>query len=210
MAEWLNKIPNWIKIPLKILLPSLTIFSGFLILENDLTLTKLYLLDFRNNNGFVFGLIFLICISLIICYILSFLLSFIIKKFKEYNLKRLQFETYINLPDAYKAVLQKMYKIPKHSMYMRMSDAYVTYLLSIHAIGTPNVSVNRDCFDYFLQPWIVTCIDKTIKMTNKRKSKINKILKKEKNQDSVKSLKQELTQCEEYLNFITEVLETNY
>ena len=206
MVEWLDKIPNWIKIPLKILLPSLTIFSGFLLLANDLTLTKLHLLNFRNNNGFAFGLIFLISSSLIICYTLFFLLKFTMSKFKDYNDKRFKFKTYSNLPNAYKEILQKMYKISTHSMYMRMSDACVTYLLRINAIGSPNVSVRRDCFDYFLQPWIVSCIDKTIRMTNKRKIKINKILKKEKNQDNIKNLKQELAECENYLNFITETI----
>ena len=70
--EWLDKIPKWIQIPLKILLPALCIFSGFLLLISDNLAEKLYLKEFRQQSGFAFGLIFTITLTLILVYIIFF------------------------------------------------------------------------------------------------------------------------------------------
>lgn len=48
-TEWLNKIPNWIRIPIKVLLPALTIFSGILLFSGDNEIEALYMLDFKKK-----------------------------------------------------------------------------------------------------------------------------------------------------------------
>lgn len=209
--EWINKIPNWIKIPLKILLPSLTIFSGFLLLASEELLIKLYLFDFRKENGFAFGLIFLICISLILCYSFSFLLNFIIKKIDSYRLKKAQFRTYTNLAECYREVLIEMYRRPSRSMKMEISNAVTTYLINIHAVGTSQVSSIGLCFDCFLQPWVVHAIEKTIDMKRKLISTNKGLLNKEKNNDKISELKQEISKAEKYIKYITsESTETDF
>ena len=52
--EWLNKIPNWIRIPIKILLPALTIFSGILLFSGDNVIEALYMSDFKEKKWFFF------------------------------------------------------------------------------------------------------------------------------------------------------------
>lgn len=47
--DWLAKIPNWIKIPVKILLPALAIFSGFIVLASDNVLQYLNLLELKKR-----------------------------------------------------------------------------------------------------------------------------------------------------------------
>ena len=54
-TEWLNKIPNWIRIPIKVLLPALTIFSGILLFSGDNEIEALYMLDFKEKNGSSLG-----------------------------------------------------------------------------------------------------------------------------------------------------------
>lgn len=54
--DWLSKIPNWVKIPIKILLPALAIFSGFIVLASDNVLEYLNLLKFEQRYGFAFAL----------------------------------------------------------------------------------------------------------------------------------------------------------
>ena len=80
--EWLSKIPIWIKIPIKVLLPALAIFSGFIVLASDGVLEYLNLLEFEQQNGFAFAIVFLVCVSLIICYIASNIVDMAVKKIK--------------------------------------------------------------------------------------------------------------------------------
>ena len=49
--DWITKLINILKIPLKILLPSICIFSGFLLFANDELLNKMNLLSWSNENG---------------------------------------------------------------------------------------------------------------------------------------------------------------
>ena len=71
--DWLPKLYNALKIPLKIVLPAVWLFSGALTLLPDEWLTKLNLLDWKTENGFIFGLIFLISSCLIVVYIAYFI-----------------------------------------------------------------------------------------------------------------------------------------
>ena len=80
--EWLDKIIGWLKIPLKILLPGLCIFSGFIMFASDNLIDKLYLKEFRQQTGFAFGLIFVITLSLMLVYIIVFASKPYINKLK--------------------------------------------------------------------------------------------------------------------------------
>ena len=70
--EWLSKLVNVLKIPLKILLPAAWLFSGLMTLLPAEVLEKFSLLDWKNENGFVFGLLFLITSCLIAIYVIYF------------------------------------------------------------------------------------------------------------------------------------------
>ena len=50
--DWLDKIPKWIQIPLKVLLPALCIFSGFIMFASDGLIDKLYLHLIRDYQLF--------------------------------------------------------------------------------------------------------------------------------------------------------------
>ena len=82
--EWLNKIPNWIKIPVKVLLPALTIFSGLLLFLGDNAIEALHMTKFREESGFSFGLIFIITLSLELVYAFYYFLD----KYKEYSITK--------------------------------------------------------------------------------------------------------------------------
>lgn len=160
--EWLNKIPNWLKIPLKILLPALCIFSGFLLLINDNLAEQLYLKEFREMHGFAVGIIFLVSLSLIICYVILFILDIckrfirrkkIIKKFK-------------NLDETYKSALYTMYRSQTHSLKMDLSNGLTSYLLAINAIGHGGIPEQGTVFDFYIQPWVVWGIESEIKESN--------------------------------------------
>lgn len=73
--EWFNKFISILKIPLKILLPSLWIFSFGILFMPAQILEKINLYEWSKKNGFMFGLIFAVTTSLIIVYIITYLLK---------------------------------------------------------------------------------------------------------------------------------------
>lgn len=160
--DWLDKIPKWIQIPLKILLPALCIFSGFLLLISDNFAEKLYLKEFRQQNGFAFGLIFTITLTLILVYIIFFASKPLIEKVKNYLVKKRLINKFKNLEAVYKSALYEMYRTPTHSIRMEISNSVATYLLGIHAINRSVVSTMGYVFEFFLQPWVIWGIEEEI------------------------------------------------
>lgn len=160
MMDWLSKIPQWIQIPLKILLPSLTIFSGFIMFSSEAVLEKLYLLQFRETSGFALGLLFVISFSLIICYIGSFLILRLSFLYKAKLKKKREYKLFMSLADVYKKTLIEMYKSPTHSLKMEISNSVADYLQSIRAISRSSVSTVGVIFDFYLLPWVEDSIKK--------------------------------------------------
>lgn len=160
MMDWLSKIPQWIQIPLKILLPSLTIFSGFIMFSSEAVLEKLYLLQFRETSGFALGLLFVISFSLIICYIGSFLILRLSFLYKAKLKKKREYKLFMSLADVYKKTLIEMYKSPTHSLRMEISNSVADYLQSIRAISRSSVSTVGVIFDFYLLPWVEDSIKK--------------------------------------------------
>ena len=200
--EWLNKIPQWIQIPLKILLPSLAIFSGFIMFASENLLKTLYLLQFREENGFAFGLIFVICASLIICYIGGFIITRIIDLYQGSVLKKKQYKLFINLADVYKQTLVAMYKSPTHSLKMEVSNSVAAYLEAIHAIGRSSVSSMGMIFDFYLQPWVVKSIEKMCVEIEEEIVKLKKKLETEKDISICNEIKENIQKGEETLKYI--------
>ena len=207
--DWLNKIPNWIKIPIKILLPALTIFSGFIVLASDGVLEYLNLLEFEQTNGFAFAIVFLVCVSLIICYIASFLVEAIVKQVKTYLLRERMFKKFINMPDVYKNALIQIYRQPTKSLKMEMSNSVAAYLTAIRAIDRSELSDMGYIFDYFLQPWVVMSIERLIEENKKYIKKLEKAIPKIKDKDEQKELKENLKVCRANLEYLTTVDESN-
>lgn len=207
--DWLNKIPNWIKIPIKILLPALTIFSGFIVLASDGVLEYLNLLEFEQTNGFAFAIVFLVCVSLIICYIASFLVEAIVKQVKTYLLRERMFKKFINMPDVYKNALIQIYRQPTKSLKMEMSNSVAAYLTAVRAIDRSELSDMGYIFDYFLQPWVVMSIERLFEENKKYIKKLEKAIPKIKDKDEQNELKENLKVCRANLEYLTTVDESN-
>ena len=58
--EWITKLIDLLKVPLKVLLPSAWLFSSAMTLFPDRWLEKLGLLEWKNGHQFAFGLILII------------------------------------------------------------------------------------------------------------------------------------------------------
>ena len=203
--DWLSKIPNWIKIPIKILLPALAIFSGFIVLASDGVLEYLNLLEFEQTNGFAFAIVFLVCASLILCYIASYIVEAIVKQIKAYLLKEQMYKKFNNMPDVYKNALIQIYRQPTKSLKMEMSNSVAAYLTAIRAIDRSALSDVGYIFDYFLQPWVVMSIERLIKENRKYITKLERAIPKMKDKDEKKKLQENLKICRANLEYLTTV-----
>lgn len=179
--DWLDKIPKWIQIPLKILLPALCVFSGFLLLISDGLAEKLYLREFRQQNGFAFGLIFVITLTLILVYIIFFASKPAIQKLNNYMLKKNLIQKFKDLEPIYKSILYQIYRTPSKTMTMDIDNANTVYLMNINAVGHGQVAVLGFSFNFYLQPWVIWGIEseikdaeKFIKIYEKNNSKLQK------------------------------------
>lgn len=203
--DLLSKIPNWIKIPIKVLLPALAIFSGFIVLASDGVLKYLNLLEFEQQNGAAFAIVFLVCVSLIICYIVSYIIEIIVKQIKTYLLKERMFKKFNNMPDIYKNALIQIYRQPTKSLKMEMSNSVAAYLTAIRAIDRSALSDMGYIFDYFLQPWVVMSIERLIKENRKYITKLERAIPKMKDKDEKKKLQENLKICRANLEYLTTV-----
>lgn len=210
ITEWIAKLPIWVKIPLRIFLPALCIFSGFLLLISDELADKLYLKEFRQESGFAFGIIFIITLSLILVYIIFFASKPAFENVKNYFTKRAMIKKFINLEDIYKQALYEMYKSPTHSMKMDISNAVASYLVNIYAVNCAKVSVQGYLFDFYIQPWAIWGIEYEIKQSQKvinRFKRYEKLLKKSKSYDEYLEAYES---HKEFLKYINEANDSDY
>lgn len=201
--DWLNKIPNWIKIPIKILLPALAIFSGFIILASDELLKSLNLFEFEQQSGFIFAIIFLACVSLILCYIISYIIDIFVKYIKTYLIKKRMYNKFNDLPDVYKNTLIQIYRQPSKSLKMEASNSVAAYLTEIRAIDRSSLSEFGYVFDYFLQPWVIMSIERLIDEIRTHIKKLEKIINNPKNHDKKDSIQEELKISNKNLEYLT-------
>ena len=201
--DWINKIPQWVKIPIKVLLPALALFSGFIVLASDNVLDYLNLLEFEQKNGFVFSIIFLVCSCLIGSYIFWFAIEKAIEKYRDYRIKAEQFKQFVELEEVYRDTLIEMYRSPTKSITMSYSSAVTTYLLAIKAIGSSQVSTLGMVFEFYLQPWVIRCIEQSIKILRKQiKRYENKVLKCS-NEEEKEELNEEIQKYKNILEYLT-------
>ena len=178
-------------------------------IANDKTLEKLFLLDFRNQSGFAFGLIFLICVSLILCYCLLFLFSYSYKKYRHWKMWRNYYKQYANMQSIYKNALWQIYKQPTHTMALDISNAIVSFLMSTHAIGHANVSTMGMHFGCYIQNWVIKCIEREIGDCRKIIAKYEKNIEKLKTKSNFLMYKQVYENSKKFLDFILKVDKTS-
>lgn len=168
--EWLNKIPNWIKIPIKVLLPALTIFSGLLLFLGDNAIAVLHLTKFRDESGFAFGLLFVITLSLEIVYIAYFIYD----KYKEKSIANRVAKRLLKGNKEEFWLLVALYNEPKKSAMFPMNDGMIARLEGKHYIAKFAQPFYQMRLVYFMQPFVEWAIDSIFCKMEKDKMKTEK------------------------------------
>ncbi len=159
-------IPDWLKIPLKILLPALWIFSGTMILLPDEWLQKLYLLEWAQKNGFAFGLIFVVDSCLLLVYLVFYAAKKVCSLYYKLTLKRRTFKNITNMSDIQQAIIYKLYNSPGFTAQLDFNQPVVQGLLGLNYIfmgGQQQVTMYRLSNSipalFTLQPFVYQALD---------------------------------------------------
>lgn len=191
--EWLNKIPNWIKIPIKVLLPALTIFSALLLFLGDSAIEILHMSKFREESGFAFGLLFIITLSLELVYVAYFIYD----KYKAHSIARRVANILLKGNQVELMLLIALYNEPKKSAMFPMNDGMIARLEGKRYISKFQQTVDYTYrITYFIQPFVECAIDYIFNKLDKEEGKLkNKIRKSKDNtimvqlQDNLNKLK---------------------
>ncbi|MDY4231611.1 super-infection exclusion protein B [Faecousia sp.] len=110
--EWITKLIDLLKVPLKVLLPSAWLFSSAMTLFPDRWLEKLGLLEWKNEHLFAFGLILIITSCLILVYSFIYTKSKITHLISKLFLNRNTMKKFSSMSDVEKAIILKLYHSP--------------------------------------------------------------------------------------------------
>lgn len=204
-------IPEWLKIPLYILLPSLWLGSGMLLLLPDEWLNILYLLKWRNEKGFSIGLTFIISSCLLLVY-LFFYLKKVVATVK-YNLtyKRKTMRKISNLNDTERGIIFKLYNSPGYTCELDYNQPLTQGLLArnyIYMGGQQQVTLDvfSNCIParFTLQPFVYQTLDYYRPKIEERIRKLEKRVSIAKDCSKKDKLKSELAIVRENYNFMYE------
>ncbi len=192
--DWLDKIPKWIQIPLKILLPALCIFSGFLLLISNNLAEKLYLKEFRQQNGFAFGLIFTITLTLILVYIIFFASKPFIEKCKQQFEKRKFRKGIEGLKQNEKLYVFGLHNISTHAYLFPYNDPTINLLNQRGLVYTYNQEADVMTYNgnlgviFGLRPAVEEAVTKIMDMKAREIGRLNRKLDRTKNEEKRKDL----------------------
>lgn len=187
-------IPDWLKIPLNVLLPSLWLISGILLLFPDKWLTILYLLEWRNEKGFAIGLTFVISSCLLLVYLFFYLRKAVLTITYNLTYKRKTMRKIFKMNDMERAIILKLYNSLGYTCELDYNQPLIQGLLArnyIYMGGQQQVTLDvfSNCIParFTLQPFVYQTLDyyrpeieKHIAKLEKRVNKTKDITKKEK------------------------------
>lgn len=188
--ETISKIMSLMKIPIKVLLPTLCIFSGFAIFATDEILKRLNLFEWCNKNGFVLGLIFLITICLIFVYSIYYIKNIIKKYVFRVTYKRKTINKILKMNSKQIDIILYLYQSEGYSERIDYADPNVKALIATKFIYIGNNAPvelgwdNEMLINGTLNPfvwqslrWINEKLNKKIKKLTYRKQKAKKLNK---------------------------------
>lgn len=192
-------IPEWLKIPLHILLPALWIFGCLVLFLPDTILEKINILSWRNENGFWIGVGFLIVTCLLIIYVVYFGITLIRSVFLNITRNRRTINKISRMNDMEQAIIFHMYNKPGYTMELDYNDPITKGLLARNYIYTGNNQIiSMDVFTNALpikatlQPFVYQAIDAMKTKMKKEIKKQESKIKKETNASKKQKLNEEI------------------
>ncbi len=198
--ELLSKLIDIVKVPLKVLLPAVWIFSGIITLSNDDFLTSLHILEWCNDNRFVFGIIFLVSSCLVLVYIIIFMKEKVAGFISTVTHHRKIWKKIMDLDITRFSIIVEMYNSPGYSNIYNFSEPIIQsmnsegYLYSgSQQIVTINTFTNEMPVKFTLRPSIFKTLDYYKPKFEKEIAKLNKRIALERNLDKKEKYQNQLS-----------------
>lgn len=202
-------IPDWLKIPINILLPAVWLFSAAFTFLPDALLAKLHLLEWCEENGFAIGLTFLITSCLLIIYLLYFLITISIKLINKLTRNRRTIKHFGEMNDAEKAVIVMLYNQPDFTGQVDFNQPIIKALLAknyIYGGGTQRVVgyIGSTALPIYvtLQPFVYQALDWAKPKIQDRIKMFTRKLEKETNPEKKQELSELLQNMREGYDYI--------
>lgn len=202
-------IPDWLKIPLNILLPAIWIFSGMLLLFPDSWLETLYLLKWRNEKGFAIGLTFVVVSCLLLMYFLFYLKKLISTIMYNLTYKRKTMRRIADMNDAERAIIFELYNSLGYTCELDYNQPLTQGLLArnyIYMGGQQQVTLDvfSNCIParFTLQPFVYQTLDYYKPKIEKYIEKMEKRVSKTKNVSKKKKISSEIYAIREKYDYI--------
>ena len=186
MMEWISKLINILKIPLKVLLPSACLFSAFLIFVNTSVLERMNLAKWSQENGFVLGLIFLISSCFIVVYFIYYVKDYILKIYNNLTRNKKTMKKISKMSDKERSIILELYKSSDNTEIVDYADPVIKAMIASQCIYIGNnapteITLNNEMLvRATLQPYIRHSIqwqcekaERKIKRLEKKKRKNN-------------------------------------
>lgn len=164
--EWISNIIKFLKIPMKVMLPSAWLFSGALIFLPERLMEKLNVLEWKNKNGFIIGIIFLVTSCFILIYIAYFIREKVSTLYYQFTRNKRTFKRIIDMNDAEQSIIAKMYNSPGYTITLDYAQPITQGLLSRGYIyGGNQQLISMDMITnvmyakFTLQPFIYKALD---------------------------------------------------
>lgn len=207
----LNELLSFLKVPLKILLPALCLFSGFLLLANERILEKLNLLTWTEKNGFTFGLIFIISLCMIVIYIVWFVFEVISKFWRSKTITKKIFKNFLKLNDMEQAIIIHLYHSTTYTDTLDYNQPIIKGLIARGYIYAGDGQlVSASVFDnslpmrMTLQPGIYHALETYIPKMKLEIEKLKNKIDREKNSKKKTTLQNKLENIQDYYNYFVD------
>lgn len=197
-----DKILAVLKIPLKVLLPSVWLFSGFLICAKEDVLSSLGMLGWKTENSFVFGLLFLISSSLIAVYVFWFVKEKVSSLISKMTFRRKVLKALERLNDVEINIIMTLYKSEGYTNVVDFNDPIVKGLLARQFIYIGNNQMVSAEWDnsipakVSLQPFVYQALNHEVEVMRIKIKKITQRIAKTKSEKKKAKLQSELSQLQ--------------
>lgn len=164
---------KFLKLPPNIL-AAVSLVSGIILFADDELLKKLYMINFRNDYGFIVSIIFLISISILIVLLFSTILAKIKNKYDKSRLKKGKIKYLLNLDNVKVQTIKSFIKETTHTLKINQNDGLTQELLYYGIISLAgktqpvDFGYNNEIYlSYFLQPWVIKLISEDRELKKK-------------------------------------------
>lgn len=174
-------ITELLKLPTKIMLAISIASGGVLFLPNKL-ITKMYMNNFRDEYGFIIGVIFVISISILMVNFIIEVYKFLNSMYSRRKINKNTKKLLHDLDEYKRLIVYGLYVQDNHTNELPLNDGAVVFLEHMMVIqkATTQYAVSdlvNPLFPYFLQPWVIKELEKDEELLKSYKKDAEKKMK---------------------------------